>query len=176
MAVMLTGAKPPLQAVAKLGAKASQIYGILWESALMDVRMDPRKHLPWEERRDCGGTTSWSKKGLADLVGSDRRTITKALDALLDAGFITVIGRSHSSQGSHHLVYRVIHPDDLEAQRHVISLFDEPPSVRWKRCAEYSNKDTIHQWSDEPSDYVDDWSGLDVGLSSEPVPDIYTCV
>jgi hypothetical protein len=157
MSVLLTGAKPPLQAVAKLGAKASQIYGILWESALMDVRMDPRRHLPWQERRDCGGTTSWSKKALAGHIGSKRETVSKALDALLDAGFITVIGRTRSSQGDKHLVYRVIHPDDLEAQRHVISLFDDPPSVRWKRYAEYSNKDTIYQWGDEPVDYQDLW-------------------
>lgn len=165
MAVILTNTKPPMQEVAKLGAKASQVYGILWESALMDVRYDKRKYLSWELRRDCGGTTSWSKKALAAHIGSKRETVARAIDALLDAGFITVIGLVSSSTGSPHHLYRVIHPDDLEAQRHTISLFNEPPSVRWKNYGVSRTKDTIYQWSDEPSDSFDFWNDEMTGLA-----------
>lgn len=169
MAVILTNAKPPLQEVAKLGAKAAQIYGILWESAVMGVRYDKRKHLPWKLRRDCGGLTSWSKKALAAHIGSKRETVARAIDSLLDAGFITVVGLVSSTKGSPHHVYRVIHPDDLEAQRHVISLFDVPPSVRWKNYGVCRTKDTIYQWADEPSDSFDFWNDEANGLA--PVED-----
>lgn len=159
MSVILTGTKPPLQEVARLGAKASQIYGILWESALMDVRMDSRKHLPWEHRRDCGGTTSWSKAALAEYIGSKRETVAKAIDKLLDEGFLTVIGLADSQKGKKHLVFRVIHPDDLEAHRHTISMFDEKPSVRWKKYLTYNTTahSTAIRWQDEPDDYSDTW-------------------
>ena len=59
--------------------------------------------------------------------------VIQATDALLDAGFIQVIARECSAKGSKHRVYRVTHPDHLEAQRHALSLFDEPSSVRNKR-------------------------------------------
>jgi len=112
---------PPGRAVAELGAKASQVYGILWESAARDVR------------DDCGGTTHWSKAALADTCGSSRGTISAALDKLLDHGFITAIGTVPSKCGGlPHLVYRVLHPDQIETQRLVNSLFDQPPSVRVK--------------------------------------------
>ena len=157
MSIILTDALPPLQEVVKLGAKASQVYGILWQSAAMDVRYDKRKHLPWELRRDCGGTTSWSKKALAGLTGSSRQTVAKAIDQLLDAGFITVVGLTPSTKGKKHLVFRVLHPDQLEHQRYVISLFDKPPSQRWKNYGVSSSKDTATRWADEPEDSVDLW-------------------
>ena len=63
---ILTNSEPPLLEVSKLKGKASQIYGLMWTSAKIDVRYDKRKHLPWEKRRDCGGTTYWTIKGMAD--------------------------------------------------------------------------------------------------------------
>ena len=164
MSIILTDALPPLQDVAKLGAKASQVYGILWQSAAMDVRYDKRKHLPWELRRDCGGTTSWSKKALAGHIGSQRSTVSKAIDKLLDDGLITVIGLVPSSTGSPHHLYRVIHPDQIEHQRHVISLFNEPPSVRWKNYGFSRSKDTTTHWGDEPADYFDEWNDDRTGI------------
>mgnify|MGYP002628588974 CR=1 FL=1 len=171
MTVILSNTRPPLQDVAKLGAKASQIYGILWESAVMDVRYDKRKHLDWKLRRDCGGLTFWSKKALAGHTHSHRTTVAKAIDALLDAGFITVVGLMRSSNGSPHHIYRVIHPDDLEAHRHTISLFNEPPSVRWKNYGMSHSKDTIYKWSDEPSDFTDLWSDDSLGLAATEIDD-----
>ena len=167
MSVILTDALPPLQDVAKLGAKASQVYGILWQSAAMDVRYDKRKHLAWEHRRDCGGTTSWSKKAIAEHIGSQRSTVSKAIDKLLDAGFITIIGLAPSSKGKKHLVFRVLHPDQIEHQRYVISLFNDPPSIRWKNYGLSRSKDTATRWADEPADYFDEWN--DDGVCGEPL-------
>ena len=59
--------------------------------------------------------------------------VIQATDALLDDGFIQVIARERSATGSKHRVYRVTHPNQLDAQRHALSLFDEPSSVRNKR-------------------------------------------
>jgi len=154
MAVILAGAKPPLQEVAKLGAKATQIYGILWESALMDVDRDDKIYLPYSARRDCGGTTHWSKSALASHIGSKRETVSKALDTLLDNGFITIIGLAPSQKGSPHAIYRVLHPNIIESQRHVISLFPDKPSVRWKNSDKNLPKDTSQRWPLEPSDWT----------------------
>ena len=131
--ILLHNCIPPFRQVAALGPRAAQVYGILWESAAMDIDLDPNRKLPSVERRDCGGTTNWSKTALAAVTHAKWETISTALDQLLDAGFISAIGLAASSSGKNHLVYRVIHPTQLEAQREAISLIDEPPSIRAKR-------------------------------------------
>jgi len=133
MAVILNKATPPLPEVIKLcGGKSAEVYTFLWESAARDVRYDKRTHLPWRERRDCGGTTSWSTKGIADQLGMSRNTVAKALDKLLDNGFLSINGHIPSTHGSYHRVYQVNHPDELEHVRYAISMFADPPSVRYK--------------------------------------------
>ncbi len=129
---ILKNAIPPFREVSKLGTKASQVYSILWESASMDVRFDSRKTIPWEQRRDCGGTTYWTIKGIANEIGSQRKTVSNAICLLLDAGFITVEHYVKSRQGSQHTVFRVTHPNQLEHVRHAIAIIG-PPSVRWRK-------------------------------------------
>ncbi len=160
MALILAGARPPLQEVAKLGAKATQVYAVLWESALMDVDKDRRTYLPWSERRDCGGTTHWSKSALASHIGSKRETVTKAIGTLLDNGFITIIGMTPSQKGSPHFVYRVLHPLEIQHQCYLISLFNELPSERFKHYGSSKFKDTQERWADESADWAD-WDGWD---------------
>ena len=133
MTVILTGAKPPLQDVAKLGAKPAQLYGILWESALMDVAYDKRKDLPYECRRDTGGTSIWTIKGLADYVGSCRKTISKAIDKLLDAGFIQAENIIPATYGRNKTIFRVVHPKMLEAVRNANDIMGGTPSNRWHK-------------------------------------------
>jgi hypothetical protein len=146
MAILLADAQPPMLEVAALGGKAVQVYKVLWDSANADRRMDPRVDLPWDQRRDCGGLAEWSKKGLAEHLGIDRRTVAKVIDQLLDAGFITVAGAVKTSNGRPYCAYRVIHPDQLEAQRHALSMFDQPPSVRFKNYG-VNPGDTALRWS-----------------------------
>lgn len=151
--ILLHNAVPPFQEVAKLGSRAAWIYGMLWQSAAMDCEMDPRKDLPWDRRRDCGGIAGWSKKGLAEYLGASRNTISHGIDDLLDAGFITVAGIRRTSKGKPYCVYRVIHPQALEAQRHALSMFDEPPSVRYKYKG-IGEGDTAERWSGDSQDSV----------------------
>ena len=82
--MILQNCCPPLAQVAKLGGSCSQVYAVLWESAYKDVRRDPGLHKQWMNRMDCGGTTTWTIKGIAGELGACRKRIAKALDELLD--------------------------------------------------------------------------------------------
>ena len=130
MTVILKDVVPPIVEVAKLGYAAVAVYSLLFQSAHRDrcyAQVRPGY------RADTGGTTNWSHKAIADTLSMGKAKVIKATDALLDSGFIQVIARESSAKGSKHRVYRVTHPDHLEAQRHVLSLFDEPSSLRNKR-------------------------------------------
>ena len=129
MAVILGDIAPPIREVSKLGYAAVAVYSLLFESA----------HREWEYShsseglsRDTGGTTTWSHKAIAETLKMGKAKVIQSTDALLDNGFIQVIARERSATGSKHRVYRVTHPDQLDAQRHALSLFDEPSSVRNK--------------------------------------------
>ena len=116
--------------VAKLGYAAVAVYSLLFQSAHRDrcyAQIAPGY------RADTGGTTNWSHKAIADTLSMGKAKVIQATDALLDAGFIQAIARIRSSTGSKHRVYRVTHPEHLEAQRLALSLFDESSSVRNKR-------------------------------------------
>ena len=130
MAVILKDVVPPIIEVAKLGYAAVAVYALLFQSAHRDRSY---QLINPATRRDTGGTTNWSHKAIADTLSMGKAKVIQATDALLDAGFIQVIGRASSSTGSKHRVYRVTHPDQLESQRQALSLFDEPPSIRNKR-------------------------------------------
>ena len=130
MAVILRDIAPPIREVSKLGYAAVAVYGLLFESA----------HREWEYTHssegfphDAGGTTTWSHKAIAETLKMGKAKVIQSTDVLLDSGFLQVIGRVSSSKGSKHRIYRVIHPNEIEAQRRVISYFDEPPSQRNKK-------------------------------------------
>ena len=130
MAVILKDVEPPIMEVAKLGYAAVAVYSLLFQSAHRDrcyAQIAPGY------RADTGGTTNWSHKAIADTLSMGKAKVIQATNALLDAGFIQVIARIRSATGSKHRVYRVTHPEHLEAQRLALSLFDEPSSVRHKR-------------------------------------------
>ena len=73
--VLLDKVQPPLGDVALLGINPLRIYVMLFEAAQHDVR------------GDCGGTSSWSIKGLASELHIKRETASRALNKLLDSGF-----------------------------------------------------------------------------------------
>jgi hypothetical protein len=120
MTVLLNSVDPPYLDVAKLGAKVLGVYTILFEAAKRDIR------------GDCGGTTSWSTSGLASRLSMSRNTAQKALDVLLDNGWISVIGTASSGVGKPHRVYRILHPSLVEAQQYAIDVIGTPPSIRYK--------------------------------------------
>jgi hypothetical protein len=150
MAVILKDVEPPIMEVAKLGYAAVAVYSLLFQSAHRDRDYE---FIGPKCRRDTGGTTHWSHKAIAETLGMGKAKVIKATDALLDAGFIQVIARIHSSTGSKHRVYRVTHPAHLEKQRYVLSLFDEPSSVRNKKI------DAVKRSQAEDSS-IDDYLGL----------------
>ena len=130
MAVILKDVEPPIMEVAKLGYAAVAVYSLLFQSAHRDrcyAQIAPGY------RADTGGTTNWSHKAIADTLSMGKAKVIQATNALLDAGFIQVIARIRSATGSKHRVYRVTHPEHVEAQRLALSLFDEPSSIRNKR-------------------------------------------
>lgn len=130
MANLITATtQPPLKEVAKLGPYASHVYGVLWQSATADVRYDKDLTKPWSERRDCGGTTNWSVKGLADYLSINKKTVIKALNVLQDEGFIISENYIRGSGGQMKSTWRVVHPNQLEHRRHAIGFLPELPSV-----------------------------------------------
>jgi hypothetical protein len=149
--ILLKDVIPPFQQVAKLGAHVAQVYGVLWESAAMDCDMDPRRHLSWVQRRDCGGIAEWSKVGLAKFLGISHVTVAKSIDRLLDEGYITVAGLRRSANGKPFCAYRVIHPSQLEAQQYAISMFDKPPSERFKNYG-IRQDETCRHWVGDRED------------------------
>ena len=130
MAVILKDVEPPIMEVAKLGYAAVAVYSLLFQSAHRDRCY---AQIATGYRADTGGTTNWSHKAIADTLSMGKAKVIQATNALLDAGFIQVIARIRSATGSKHRVYRVTHPEHLESQRLVLSLFDEPSSIRNKR-------------------------------------------
>ena len=122
MTVLLKG-PPPILEVAKLKVSgAVEVYALLWESAYKDIRIDQRKRLPKNERRDCGGTSEWSIKGLADVLGIGKEKVRKAIKALLNSGFISIDGLLPTQQGSKKRQFRVTHPGQLEARKAAIAI------------------------------------------------------
>ena len=116
----LENAEPPWREVHKLGGKTAMVYQLLWDSAKTDVR------------GDCGGTTRWTVKGIANELGIHRTTVASAIDKLLDCGLIQIEHEIWSTEGSNTIVWRVTHPKMLEAVRYAISIMGKP-SARLKR-------------------------------------------
>ena len=153
MAVLLRDTAPPIKDVAALGQAAVAVYSLLFESAYKDRRFDFEREDKQTVRRDMGGTTSWSHKAIADTLHMSKTTVVKTTNLLLDNGYLTVVGWEHSSTGSKHRVYRVIHPKDVSAQQYVIGLFSDPPSVRWRDIEEARSRPQ----KDTDSELEDDW-------------------
>jgi DNA-binding transcriptional MocR family regulator len=145
MSVLLTDVTPPIKEVATLGQAAVAVYSLLFQSA----HQDRRYSVEGNERRDCGGTTHWSHKAIADTLSMSKNTVRAATDKLMDNGFIGVIGYERSTTGSNHRIYRVFHPNEIEAQRHVISLFKDPPSVRYSQRRSTERQDFVEDTTDD---------------------------
>ena len=59
--------------------------------------------------------------------------VIAAIDLLLDNGFIQAEGLMPSSKGSKYRIYRVVHPDMIDAVRHAMSFFSATASDRAKK-------------------------------------------
>ena len=121
---------PPIYEVAQMKVNgAVQVYALMFESAFKDKQYDlagRRKRLAWENLRDVGGRSEWSVKGLAGCLGLGKTTVYKAIDALLDQGFISFDGFISTGKGSPKKLYRVTPVDQLDARRHVLKIIGAP--------------------------------------------------
>ena len=138
--IILDDPVPPVREVAQYGATAVAIYCLMFESAFMDKRFDKNRHLPWEQRRDCGGLCRWSHKAMSDTLSIGKKTLIDKIDQLLDVGYLQVAGFEMGSCISHQRIYRVTHPNSLEARRAAIELMPDKPSITAKKKANYFNK------------------------------------
>ena len=129
LSVILKDTVPPIIEVAKLGYAAVAIYSLLYQSAYQDQRYDLRRCVRRCDLRHCGGTTNWSHKAIADTLGMGKAKVISSIDLLLDNGFIQHEGFMQSSKGSRHRIYRVVHPDMLEAVRAAMQLLPDLPSM-----------------------------------------------
>ena len=130
---ILTKADPMLTEVNEdLGKKATQIYLFLWDLAVRDVEYDPRKDLPRNIRRDCGGTTYVSIRGISNYLTMSHNTVRKHLHSLLDLGYIQVSGVT-KVKGYDRVVWRVTQQTMLERVRHSISVMGDLPSERLRK-------------------------------------------
>ena len=131
--MILRNCCPPLVQVGKLGGLCSQVYAVLWESAYKDVRLDPSLHKAFQDRRNCGGTSEWTAKGIANELGSCRKRVGQSLDRLLDHGFVIAEDYVQDGRGSRITVWRVVHPDQLKSRKAAIDILGEPPSERRRK-------------------------------------------
>ena len=120
---------PPVDRICKIDPWVPgviEVYSLLWQSAYLDHRKDKDQTLEWESRRDCGGTSEWSIKGLADKLHLGHNKVEKAVNALLRHGFIRILGFIPTSKGKKKRVFQVIHPIQIEAVKHSIEIMGEP--------------------------------------------------
>ena len=135
MAVILKDTVPPITEVAKLGYASVAVYSLLYQSAYQDQRYDKRS---FAQRRDCGGTTNWSHKAIADTLGMGKSKMLKCINLLLDHCFIQCIGLLDSSKGSKHRIYRVVHPSEIENVRNAMAFMPLTPSDLAKNIFSHS--------------------------------------
>ena len=148
MSVILTNAEPMLAEVNKdLGKKATQIYLFLWDLAVRDVEHDIRKHLPWHMRRDCGGSTYVSVRGISNYLKMSHNTVQKHLNSLLDHGYIQISAVTKIN-GYDRVVWRATYPDMLEAVRYSICVMGDKPSERLRKIRLQSKHLTIDRHED----------------------------
>lgn len=118
----------PLEAVQRLcGRSAKEVYRFLFEHSSMD-----KCHRIYN-------TSNWSVKGISGETGMHRDTIARAIDKLLDNGFIGIAGHESSPNGSHTIIWSIYAPDWIPNVRHSLEIM-QPPSKRLKEIRSKAKK------------------------------------
>ena len=92
MTVILKDTVPPIIDIAELGYAAVAVYSLLYQSAYQDQRYDQRQCV---RRMDCGGTTHWTHKGLADKLGMGKKKLLSRLTLYLTMDLFNLLECCH---------------------------------------------------------------------------------
>ena len=135
---MITAVAPPLEAVRRMaGRSAAEVYRFLWE------------HSSMEKINRIYNTSNWTVKGISGGLKMKRDTVARAIDKLLDNGFIGIAGNHKSSNGSDVIIWAVYAPDWIPNVRHSIELMG-PPSARLKKIRTKAKKaqpsEDLYSW------------------------------
>ena len=155
MTVILKDTVPPIVEVAEFGYAAVAVYSLLYQSAYQDQRYDKTYCI---KRRDCGGTTNWSHKGIANKLHMGKQKVIECIDLLLDNGFIQLEGFMPSTKGSKHRIYRVVQPTMLTVVRDVMPILPCLPSDNAKKRSTHQQRPSDHL----SRDYVDHFKIEDI--------------
>ena len=139
--VLIDKVMPPLNNIALLGSNPLRVYVVLFEAAQHDVR------------DNCGGTSCWTIKGIANQLVIQRKTVARALDKLLDTGYLQIAGEQKNGDGCHSSIWRVTHPAMLEAVRYSIELMGKPSERLRRMRAKQQKIDTTKYY--EGVDFTD---------------------
>ena len=131
--VLLDKVEAPLREIALFGSNPLRVYAVLFEAAQHDVR------------DNCGGTSCWTIKGIASELGIKRDTVSRALNKLIDSGYLQIAGEQRNKDGCHSTIWRVTHPKMLDAVRYSIDLMG-PPSARLKKMRTKQKKADISKY------------------------------
>jgi hypothetical protein len=145
MTVILKDTVPPIVEVAEFGYAAVTVYSLLYQSAYQDQRYDKTRCI---KRRDCGETTNWSHKGIANKLHMGKQKVIECIDLLLDNGFIQLEGFMPSIKGSKHRIYRVVHPTMLTIVRDVMPILPCLPSENAKKWSTNQQRPSYHRGED----------------------------
>jgi len=135
MVVLLNDVAPPIREISSLGYAAVAVYGLLFESAHRERNF---ARAMGGQQVVTGGTSYWSHKAITQTLKLGKATVLNAVDALIDNGYIQVIGYSRPPKGSLKRVYRVIHPLHIAEQRKALEIIGGRPSERQKVKDEYA--------------------------------------
>ena len=154
MAVLLTDVPPPIREISSLGYAAVAVYSLLFESAHRDREFTRGMNGQFQI---TGGTSHWSHKAISQTLKLGKATVLRAVDALLDNGYIQVVGYVRPPKGSLQRVYRVIHPFHIVDQRKALEIIGGKASDRQKLKDEYAKKKKSYAYQSDS-----------IGINSEP--------
>jgi len=140
--VILDG-PPPIQRIIKdiesVSAQTIAVYAYLWESAYWAQNLDRAGREFWSDRRDTGGTSHWSIDGLAKQLHIGHTTAEKAINILINHGFIRVLNFIPTGKGKKKRYFQIIHPSQIDNVRESLEILEEPYGL----CPHKTVKQTI---------------------------------
>ena len=122
-----------------MSAQTIAVYAYLWESAYWAQNLDRAGREFWSDRRDTGGTTHWSIDGLAKQLHIGHTTAEKAINILINHGFIRVLNFIPTGKGKKKRYFQIIHPSQIDNVRESLEILEEPYGL----CPHKTVKQTI---------------------------------